>query len=173
MATFILILFGLAIVHFVYESVVAPTIRLRLRFRLFELRDELRQLKIDDPDRVPDEVFLMVQDNLNTAITLVPRTDFVLLRAFYGAMKDDASFRIKVDERLARLDRCVSGDLQAIRRKAADVFVCAFATNTALLLVLAVPFWLLVLPWSLVSRVVDNLLSMPADRVEDVVLKAA
>ncbi len=39
------ILFWLAILHFIYEGIILPSIRLNLRYKLFVLRDELRSLR--------------------------------------------------------------------------------------------------------------------------------
>lgn len=162
-----LILFGASLVHFMYESVIAPTIRLKLRFRLFELRDELRQLKIDAPKSVSDEVFEMVQQNLNAGIRLLPKTDFVLLRAFSDAMKADPELRMDVERRATLVERCMSPELRRIRKDASKVFFLAFATNTAFMLLLAVPILLALFPGSLLKRSIDNLLSVPAERADE------
>lgn len=42
MSTAILIFAFIAVVHFVYESIVAPSWRMKLRNELFVLRDEVR-----------------------------------------------------------------------------------------------------------------------------------
>jgi hypothetical protein len=54
MITAIVILISLAALHFVYESILAPSLRLSLRFTLFALRDEVRQLKIDCASSLSD-----------------------------------------------------------------------------------------------------------------------
>jgi hypothetical protein len=49
------LMFFLALAHFIYESILAPSWRLSLRFRLFSLRDEVRALEADCRDGLDDE----------------------------------------------------------------------------------------------------------------------
>ncbi len=71
------ILLALAIIHFIYEGIIAPSMRLHYRYRLFTLRDELRFLKATHKDELPDEVFILLQNILNNSITLLHRVNFV------------------------------------------------------------------------------------------------
>ncbi|MFY0631111.1 MAG: hypothetical protein JXR05_12070 [Flavobacteriaceae bacterium] len=48
MVTTFYILLGLALWHFAYESVIAPSIRFELRFKYFKLRDELRCINFQE-----------------------------------------------------------------------------------------------------------------------------
>jgi hypothetical protein len=68
MITAILYLIALAALHFVYESILAPSFRLSLRFKLFVLRDEVRQLKIDCASSLNDRHFDFLQDSINNLI---------------------------------------------------------------------------------------------------------
>ena len=65
MTTTILVLLALAVFHFVYESILAPSLRLSLRFRLFALRDEARQLKIECVDSLNDAHCVFLQASIN------------------------------------------------------------------------------------------------------------
>ncbi|MGH8330614.1 MAG: hypothetical protein ACRER3_22985, partial [Pseudomonas fluorescens] len=56
----------LAFVHFVFESILAPSFRLKLRFEIFALRDELRLLKIECESSLHDKHFEYLQSSLNT-----------------------------------------------------------------------------------------------------------
>jgi len=60
----IIVLAGLAVYHFVYEGILAPSFRLKLRFELFELRDELRKLKISHAEDLRDEIDLIQTETL-------------------------------------------------------------------------------------------------------------
>jgi hypothetical protein len=59
----IIVLMALAVFHFVYESIWAPSFRLSLRFRLFVMRDEVRQLKIECAETLGDEHFVCAVDS--------------------------------------------------------------------------------------------------------------
>jgi hypothetical protein len=56
MTTAIIIFLALTVFHFVYESILAPSFRLSLRFRLFVLGDEVRKLKIECAESLNDEL---------------------------------------------------------------------------------------------------------------------
>ena len=47
MVTLFYIMLGLALWHFLYESVIAPSLRHTLRYKFFKLRDELRDIKFE------------------------------------------------------------------------------------------------------------------------------
>jgi hypothetical protein len=70
MTTAIIVLLALAVFHFVHESILAPSFRLSLRFRLFVLRDEVRQLKIECAESLNDEHFVFLQDSINGLISI-------------------------------------------------------------------------------------------------------
>ena len=54
--------------HFIMEGIVAPTIRSGLRYKLFELRDKLRNQKMDFPDSVHPEMFKFLDEGINNSI---------------------------------------------------------------------------------------------------------
>lgn len=73
MATALFILFIFAIYHFVYESIIAPNVRLELRFELFKLRDELRNIKLNrELSKEDNEVFSILDETICVAINRLP-----------------------------------------------------------------------------------------------------
>lgn len=98
------IMFFLALVHFIYESILAPSWRLRLRFRLFALRDELRALKGECRGLLDDEHFAYLQDSINTMIAMLHRYDVAAVAAAELRYRRDPEFRRCVEIRTAILD---------------------------------------------------------------------
>ena len=96
----IIILAVLAFSHFVYEALVAPTIRTRLRFELFRLRDELRWVRLTKRDQLDENVFRDLENGLNTAIRNIDRIDMPLLLTLEKAFETDEEFRHIVEARI-------------------------------------------------------------------------
>ncbi len=68
MLVYLFLVAGLySLLHFIWEGIIAPSMRQSIRIDLFALRDELRRLKISEPD-MPMEAFNAVQDGLNSTI---------------------------------------------------------------------------------------------------------
>src|SRR5262245_60473492 len=106
MSTLIWAMLLLALFHFIYESILAPSLRLSLRHNLFGLRDELRRLKVQYGDAFDDTHFLYLQGSINTMIAMIPRYDLATLYYAQRAYKRDAEFRNHVDERADMLGNC-------------------------------------------------------------------
>jgi len=69
-------------VGFAYVKIVAPTIRRRLQFRIFRIRDNCRQAVI--ANRISFDEFEYLQDRCNFAISLIEVVDFRLMfRIFF------------------------------------------------------------------------------------------
>ena len=64
----ILFVFLLCAAHWFIESAVSPSVRMLIRFHLFEIRDDLRNLKIEAPESMSDEVFDILNESLNDRI---------------------------------------------------------------------------------------------------------
>jgi len=62
------------LVCYLYESVLAPFLRYRIRFKMFEQRDEIRNAKIEFPESIDDKTFAIIEDSINAAIALCANT---------------------------------------------------------------------------------------------------
>jgi hypothetical protein len=136
MITAIVILIALAALHFVYESILAPSFRLSLRFRLFILRDEVRQLKIDCADSLSDNHFDFLQDSINNLITNLNRFDMATFLGVELESKKDPSFLKSAQERSRMLDDCSIPRAREIRRQSFRIISAAIVINSGALLLL-------------------------------------
>lgn len=135
-----------AVLHFVYESIVAPSFRLELRFELFKLRDEARFLKIESlrvdsgrPEFV-EQHFCDLQDSINALICILYRFDLVTVCAISEEIDRDAGLKQRVEIRSRILDDCVLPEVMAIRSKQFRLAATALAVNSGPMLIwLAVP----------------------------------
>jgi hypothetical protein len=78
---FIFILGILSLVIWIYQSIILPSIRQRLRFELFSLRDLTRGLVINGKVREDSEAFYHLHDSLNILIKALPGFDLALVSA--------------------------------------------------------------------------------------------
>jgi hypothetical protein len=138
-------IFGLtcvALCHFVYESILAPSFRLELRFQLFELRDEVRLLKIDnllsksnEPEFV-DGHFGYLQDSINALICILYRYDLAAIWAIIGQINRDSALRQRAETRARFLDDCELPAVLSIRKKQLNIAAKVLAVNSGPMLLL-------------------------------------
>jgi len=148
MTFFIFGLAGAVLCHFVYESILAPSIRLELRFELFKLRDELRSLKINnlssktsEPEFV-DGHYAYLQDSINALLCILYRYDLAAIWTITDQINRDEDLRHRVEARARLLDDCELPAVRSIRKRQLDIATKALAVNSGpvLLLLLAPAF---------------------------------
>ncbi len=124
-------LIAFAFIYFVYEGILAPSLRAKLRLDLFALRDELRDLKIEHRAELSDEVFRELQTAINGAVTRLNQIDLRLLRNTRLAFQNDEKLRKRVARRIAILEACSVEEVRVIRDKYSDLLDNALIINTA------------------------------------------
>ena len=140
MTYFILGLLLLAGWHFVYESILAPSFRLSLRYELFALRDELRKLKLSHGDELDERHYGFLQDSLNSMIAMLARYDLMTLSLVDREYSRNGEFRKRCEARAKVLDDCRIPDARAIRKRSVKIAVKAFVVNSGGWLVYVLPF---------------------------------
>lgn len=138
-ATFLIVLAILTLIHFLYESVIAPSLRFSLRLKLFALRDDLRTLKIERGAELSDEVFLDLQDTINGAVLRLKHIDLSLLKAANEAIEHDEKLKKRVRQRIAMFEASPVSEIREIRRRSFDLIDHALAINSGGLLLYLVP----------------------------------
>jgi len=139
----------MASVHFIYEGILAPSFRLKLRFELFSLRDELRQLKIDCAQSLSDKHFDYLQDSLNGLIAVLHRYDAGTLAAVEHELRTNPELRADIEARVRILDDCNIPRARTIRNRSLWIAGKALATNNGAWFCYLLP---LALPLFFVSR---------------------
>jgi hypothetical protein len=131
--------------HFIYENIILPGIRQDLRFRLFALRDELRNLKAVDT-RVDEEAFTALDEGISRQIRNQHQITISLMKDAERLYKEDAGFRQGIDQRISILNGCQSTDFQRIRHEAARHMLDVTFMNGAIFFILMLlPLLLLLL----------------------------
>lgn len=148
MSYLVLGLILLSIIHLIYESVIAPSLRLKLRFDLFALRDEVRSLKVEHGDMLRDRHFKYLEDSINSTILMLPRFELSVIRKINEELKKDKELDARVQERMRVLDDCNISRIAEIRKKSLDLANKSFVINSGMLFMYLLPFALL--------RVIEN-----------------
>lgn len=121
--------FTLTVFHFMYESTLAPSFRLQLRFELFRLRDDLRDLKSTRKD-LDDKHFHYLQDSINTLIANLARFDAATLARIEVEFQRDPELRKRTEARCKVMNDCDVAEARLIRRKCNRIGVKALAVNS-------------------------------------------
>lgn len=158
-----------AVYHFVLESIIAPSARLEMRFKLFELRDDLRRLKLAHADGLDDKHFHYLQDSINAQIASLYRYDvamFVMARLRY---ERDAEFKKLCDGRARILDDCGVDAVREIRRQSLRVVAAALGVNSAGWLVFIVPGAVVAACLSAIKQQIKRLASLTPRDLDSVI----
>ena len=159
MITTILILLSIAVMHFIYESIILPSIRLSLRFKLFALRDQLRELLMRDADA--GEVFRIQQSAINNSIKMLSRADPATLARFEQQLRDDEAMRNRVERRTKLVDEYASEEFQIIVKETRHAFRSAFVANMGAWFIYIVPIAVVFLCLDHIKSVARKFLSVP------------
>lgn len=125
---------------FVYQAVILPGIRLSLRYRVFALRDTLRNLVIEGRLTEYDPAFQILHDRLNFLCVSLHRFD--LARVVQASHNLDDESRARV-ERSINTIKAAPAEVQQVYKESLEVIGCALAVNSLLFfLVLSIAFLL-------------------------------
>jgi hypothetical protein len=133
----IIILAALAFAHFIYEGIIAPSLRMKLRNRMFDLRDKLRHLHINN-DRCSRDAFDVAHTGINQYINRLHGVTIGLMVDFKEAYRD-SKFREEVERRKKILDACESPELKSICSEANQNIESALMINTVMLFLYVIP----------------------------------
>lgn len=143
MFAWLLIILGvIACIHFVYEGIIVPSCRRKIRYALFALRDDLRALLAEEGDNLDLTVFSNMQDSINASLRFLHHID---IRFLYEARKEfrkNESLANRVSRRYAEVLNCDLKALQNIRKESMRLFLEAFAINSMGFLLMMTPIWL-------------------------------
>ena len=158
-------IFILAFYHFIYESILLPSFRLNIRFRLFKLRDELRNLKIEDHD-IDEFMYDHLEVSINDKIRLLHIINIQLLHTFSKDLKNNKSLAKKVSELTKRLEECQSEKMQRIRYKIMKYTTLALAVNSGGWFIYMIPIILGILLWNSIKALIKSTVFIPQKQIK-------
>jgi len=156
-------LLALALWHFICDGILAPSLRLRIRYRLFAVRDNLRALQGQE-SQVSAEVFHVLHENINTAIELVPALSVSLISTAERVFRDDPDLREWVEARVRIVDSCSIEEVQDVRTRMIALVRDALIVNTAGWLIWVIPIAGILH----LVRSIPKLVVLPIQKIQDV-----
>ena len=145
---FIIGVFIVSMWHFVYDGIIAPTIRFHLRNDLFLLRDRVRGFLMQDSlDEKEKETALFVHDGISL---FIHRLSSLRLSAFYLARAEisrNIELKREIDFRINAIQNIQCDEIRDVFMKANKIIRKAIFFNSGAFLIPATPFFVLtVLP---------------------------
>ena len=130
MTTAIFIVMALALVHFIYGSILAPDLRLWLTWKLHELRDEADTLEKQCADTAARYPCTVLRESVET---LIPMLHYItvssLILVEFESRKDPGPF-LRAQQRARVLDGCTLARVREIRRRMLDLTAKAIIVNS-------------------------------------------
>ena len=156
----------LAMCHYAYESILLPSIRLRLRYRVFHLRDILRRLKADKSSVVDDEAFRYMEDALNISAVYLFKFSVHSFIDVQREFKKNPNLLKQVEHRQRIMEACQTAELQDIYRQLIRITLVALSSNSLIfflsVLILLIPVWVVkVLSLKVLKDMASKALAIP------------
>jgi len=160
MIAILIIIFGaLVIWHLVWDGIIAPSERFRLRYELFALRDRLISLDIDEP--MDTELFDHLHGAVNNAISVLPNITFsALYRAVIRLHRDEA-LQKRIRRRRELLDACDHDVVREIDRELTQNMRIALGLNTGGWLPYIVPFAIVMVCFKRITAFIHDIIAAP------------
>lgn len=140
MEIFIIIVFSMAIWHFVYENLIAPNLRLKIRHDLFVERDKLYAMKISADTKGVDKKVIEIMDK-NIHFMKVRMSELTLnsLFQFKKLYESDEKLREKIDNIELTINSSENNDIKNIDKKLSRIAMNALLINSAGWLIYLLP----------------------------------
>ncbi len=165
--------FWLAIWHFIWEGMLLPTIRMHLRYKLFNLRDQIRNLKYEMNDDFDSKTFHEVQHYINASINLLPVISPFLLFESMRRYSDDDQFRSRIEATLHALKAIDNADIEKVLTQTTKLTLQALLYNMGGWIPYAAPFLPIILLVKYLNRStkrltksISTLLSTPENELK-------
>ena len=162
-AFLIVVLFTLALFHWAYESAIAPSFRLGARYKLFALRDELRNFSAQKGIQLDYAAIRLLQESINSSIEYMREINFGLALAFKKRWALDDSFRKRMEQRYSLIESYRDPEFQALRQRYEYIFGEITMVNTGGWFVYIVPIAVIVLFWKTLCKMFIKLSVVSGD----------
>ncbi len=169
MATLIFILMLLAVYHFVYESIIAPSLRLGLRYQFFNLRDQIRMLKAENGANFPKDVFYLMEEFINSSLKHLHHYNFSLLLEAKKEFESDPKLKEKINKKINTINSCKIGEVKDIFKQTLQLTTRAFLINIGSWFIYLIPLAILYLAFSKLKNILLNITFTPEYKIENLI----
>ena len=149
--------------HFVYEGILLPSIRLKLRFKLYALRDDIRNLKINESQEFKDNEFNHMHGIINGMLQILPVLNISFVRRMIREEANNANLKSVIEQRRQMIESCSIGKVQEIYNELSTLMKYAVFANSFCMLMYLVPIFLIQDVFSYVKKSIGRLTLSPVD----------
>jgi len=166
MKVIILILVIIATIHFVYDGILLPSIRMQLRNRLFALRDQARRHAIARSESLDKDAFDLIHNGINLFLNRLPQITISTAVRAQQMYEKQSSIRREVNKHSQIIDQCTDNELVDIFKQSNEILSFALIANTAGWFIYIIPIALFVLAFKKVLGLVKDITLMPRHLTE-------
>ena len=152
------ILLAVAGLHYIYEGIILPVIRLHFRYRLFAIRDQVRRLQ---DDRISDQLYQYMQENVNNAIALLPRITFSFIKDSENYLKENPNLSNRIERRAQAFVECEAEVVRDIHYNTYKIVLLALGANCLGLIAYILPIFFIGIAIAKIKETVKRIISVP------------
>jgi len=156
----------LAVWHLVYENLIATTVRMNLRFKLYALRDELRTLATGHSDDASRQAVSDMESILNNAIRLLHLATPMAIRAAAMEVEKDPQLARKIEQRHEAINK-VAG-LRSIFDQAIELTTDGCMVNVGGWALYLVPIFITLYTFDTIKEKMDSVLTVRTYELETI-----
>lgn len=128
----------LSLAHFLYETIIAPTLRLRIKFAFFGVRDRAFHAHMKQPDTFTREDYELFVESINGVMRHT--SEITLSTTYMMRRRLPREVRIRATARARRFEGSESAEVREIAYDLARYVEMLLIVNNAGLFVTMVPF---------------------------------
>lgn len=149
-----------ALFHLVYESIIAPSLRLKYSFDLFKARDAVRLLKMEHGDQLDGKHYEYLQDSINILLKSLHNLDATILVAAMHEINNDKALQARIEERMKIFDDCKLPEANAIRKKTLLIANNVLLVNNGGWIIYLIPIFIVALFYKTITNYVKEIYSL-------------
>jgi hypothetical protein len=159
----------IALLHLIYETILLPSIRLHFRFKVFGLRDQLREIKLKKSNAVNDSLFEDMETSINNAIKILPFVNLHTMKIAADRFHSDKELQKLMEKRKKLIDECPIPEIKKIRNQLFQIVEFVFAFNTAMWFIYLLPVFGVALFFKTIKNTMKALVCVPSQRFDEIV----
>lgn len=157
---------SLAIGHFIYEAIIAPNLRVGIRNELFEIKEELDSIVLDELCENDKAIYYMLHSSLSGLIIRLPKLNFSLMAEAQRKFKTDIKFQERV---LKKQELINSSDNELLKRlyfSSNKVFADAFIINIGAWFMLVIPLLFVMTTMTWTQKIVSGIVTLSTKQMQ-------
>lgn len=146
MDIFIIFIILLSVIHFIYEAIIAPTLRLNIRHQLFVLRDRSHEIIVADKLINEDEKAIkLINRYINTAIDRMQYLNLYTIYKIDKKVKGDNKMKEKVKKTKISIENAKDQEIKNIDKELNKLTGKILLVNLGAWLIYLIPVLLIIL----------------------------